>query len=390
MEDRTMFADRPGLSAALTAALVISCGACGRLHAVKDKLLGHHDQGHVDQPKPGEATQLIAVDQDVDAWADDAIRQLQLPAADGTSAKPQDSCESYYDGMLTYAKAMQAIYIKRYLAWGRFQLAHGGFQQPLIYNQTIDEGGLPADDSAKGSAVDAAAPMAESAASTSPAANSTVTAGATASPNDGASPTAPDAVASEYETNNRTEGVDETDYVKSNGRYVFVANGNLLRVFDLNGKIVNAAQIVNETSRGLHLAGSTLVLITTSTKANPYPQPLIQPVNGGDWWAYWNSRRQRLWYYAEMTNVHEFHIEDDGSLTPTTKKSYVGSFRDGREIDGTLHIVMQKQLPWNILQTGLDANILPAYAQIHSNADLIAYARRAAAENLNSWRQLMF
>lgn len=368
------------------AASAWACGAFKKNKSdAKDKKGEHHDAPPPGPPPP------IAIDDDVDGWANRSITALSLPAADKDAVKPHDSCQQYYDSMLGYAQAMEAIHVKRFLAWSRYQLAVGGFG--VLAKSGGFPGGGPMGNKSSGGddgGADNSAPT-SSKADSAPSAPSAASSEA-ASVGKQASPTAPGAVASEYQTNNQVQGVDETDYVKSNGRYVFVAHGNLLRVIDLAGNIVYAAQIAGENPRGLHLVGNKLALITESSVANPYQTPNIDlPFDNPDyWWAYWGYNRQRTWFYTQVTNVHEFTIGDDGKLTPAKDRKYFGNFRDGREIGGTVHLVLQKQLPWNILSTGLDLYGNGGLIFVKDDAALKTYAKRLAEENLNAWRRYMF
>lgn len=363
---------------------------CGQLQKAAKKAAGKSDGASQTSDVPPGPTEPVTVDPNVDQWADDSIASLSLPASNGAAVAPYESCTAYYNGFMNYAKAIQAMYIKRFLAWGRYQIAVGA----LPYNQIILDGnyvptGKSGDDieeSAMGSDGDGGMPTeAESA-------DNAVSGPNVGAKQDTAVPQTTNVNKDEYTTNNQEQGVDETDYVKSNGRYVFVAQGNLLRAINLQGDSVFAAQIVGENPRGLHLAGNKLVLITESS----HPVAVANPVAGlpvsdaGYWWGYFDYHRRSLWHYQQVTNVREFSIQDNGTLIAGKERKYFGNFREGREIGGELHLVMQKNLPWHILLTGLNFNLHPLYWLVKSEADLVAYAQKIAEQNLNTLRVLMF
>jgi hypothetical protein len=363
---------------------------CGQLDKAVKKAKGEEDSASQTSDTPPGPTEPVTVDQNVDQWADDSISALSLPANDRSAVAPYESCTAYYNGFMGYAKAIQAMYIKRFLAWGRYQLAVGALPyRPVIVNDgyidypngSAKSGSNDMPDASDMGAPTGTAESADNAVSASNGAQQPATAPQTTNVNK-----------DEYTTNNQEQGVDETDYVKSNGRFIFIAHGNLLRVIDLKGDNVFAAQIVGESPRGLHLAGNKLVLITQSS----VPVAVTNQVTGlpvsdaAYWWGYYDYYRRSIWHYQQVTNVREFTVQDNGTLIAGKERKYYGNFREGREIGGELHLVMQKNLPWNILLTGLNFNMQPLYWLVRSEAELVAYAQKVAEQNLNTLRVLMF
>lgn len=372
----------------LAAAMVILTGwglfGCGRFNEAVKQAKGDTksaDQSY-DSTEPG-PTEPIVVDQNVDQWADNSISALNLPANDRNAVAPYESCTAYYSGVMNYAKAIQAMYVKRFLGWSRYQIAVGAIltnQGVVVGNnkQWDDQVSSGDNDMSPTSAKDNVAES--SSANNGPQSNQTT------------APQTTNVNHEEYATNNQELGVDETDYVKSNGKFIFVAHGNLLRATNLKGDIVHAAQILGESSRGLHLSGNKLVLITESSEpiALENPELAYSQADPGYWWGYYDWQRRRQWHYQKVTHVREFEIQESGVLAPGKERKYYGNFRDGREIGGELHLVLQKNLPWNILLTGLNFNMQPLYWLVKNEADLIAYAQKIAEQNLNAFRVLMF
>lgn len=103
----------------------------------------------------------------------------------------------------------------------------------------------------------------------------------------GGAPTAAPAVtgqkASDYSTTNvQIAGVDEADYVKNDGEYIYTISGSQVVIVDANPaadmQIVSTINLSQRNPSQIYINGDRLVVIGTEYTTYPYPIPLDEPI----------------------------------------------------------------------------------------------------------------
>jgi inhibitor of cysteine peptidase len=140
-------------------------------------------------------------------------------------------------------------------------------------------------------------------------------------------------------TNVQVAGVDEPDFVKNDGRYIYLISGDTLTIVDAypaSTASVISKTILDDTPRELFLSGDHLVLFTTGTgtlsdASGPVSPPQIKsmPYYGG---------------VATITHAVFYDISD--RKNPSGIKDYTidGDYTDARLIGSNLYLVTREQV----------------------------------------------
>ena len=136
-------------------------------------------------------------------------------------------------------------------------------------------------------------------------------------------------------TNNQVEGVDEADFVKTDGYFIYYLNGKTLHVLStaIPGTISLVTEMVMEgTPQAMMLNGDRLVVISSVNSWNIDPtDPLADHLGWDGQWSSWRTNTLTKFTVIDLSNrstpeiVRELYIE--------------GYYNTAREIDGSVRAV---------------------------------------------------
>ena len=133
-------------------------------------------------------------------------------------------------------------------------------------------------------------------------------------------------------TNTQVDGVDEADFVETDGHYIYVAHNGELKIVGADTNVV-ATVTLSGNVVGQFLSGNRLTVITQSgyggccsiyaKMASPYAP-----------WGAWNPQ----------TTVTVYDIADPTAPAALTRRVYDGAYRDARAVDGVVHVVLDSSI----------------------------------------------
>ena len=131
------------------------------------------------------------------------------------------------------------------------------------------------------------------------------------------------------DTNTQVDGVDEADFVETDGRYLYVARNGTLTILDAeSGSSAQAA--LSGYVVGQFLFGDRLTVITQSGGGWFGPTARLAY---GPWWD-WNPQ----------TTVTVFDVSDRAAPAVAGQTVFDGAYRDSRSVDGTVYLVLDRAL----------------------------------------------
>lgn len=145
-------------------------------------------------------------------------------------------------------------------------------------------------------------------------------------------------------TNNQTEGVDEGDVIKTDGKHIFSLNQNSVHIINPNPikpEIISIIDVPNQRGNvsDIYVESNRLVLIGTSYVMYGYPKDLIAPL-GPDF---------APTYSTSNTFVLVYDITNPAKPVLSKDMDYEGSYVSSRLIQDKLYLISSKALDyWNI------------------------------------------
>lgn len=140
-------------------------------------------------------------------------------------------------------------------------------------------------------------------------------------------PTGRDGTASD--TNTQVDGVDEADFVETDGRYVYVSRNGVLSILDIDSNLASQTALSGYVV-GQFLAGDRLTVISQS--GGGWYGPMVRMAYG-PWWD-WNPQ----------TTVTVFDISDRTAPVVAGQTVFDGSYRDARAVNGVVYVVTDRSL----------------------------------------------
>jgi uncharacterized secreted protein with C-terminal beta-propeller domain len=150
----------------------------------------------------------------------------------------------------------------------------------------------------------------------------------------------PSAGATDHSTTNvQVAGVDEPDFVKNDGKYIYVISGDTLTIVDAypaaSAAIISKTTL-DDTPKEIFVSGNRLVLFTTGSPSS----------GSGDGPAYAANLKSMPYYrsYTPVTRAVFYDISDRKS--PRVVKDYEidGDYIDARLIGNNLYLVTREQV----------------------------------------------
>lgn len=131
------------------------------------------------------------------------------------------------------------------------------------------------------------------------------------------------------DTNTQVDGVDEADFVETDGRYLYVARNGALTIVDSDSTVASQTSLSGYTV-GQFLAGDRLTVITQ---------------DGGGWYGSMARMAYGSWWnWNPQTTVTIFDVSDPTAPTLTSQTVFDGSYQDARAVDGNVYLVLDRSI----------------------------------------------
>ena len=130
------------------------------------------------------------------------------------------------------------------------------------------------------------------------------------------------------DTNTQVNGVDEADFVETDGHYVYVARNNALTILD--GSTISSQTSLSGDVVGQYLDGDRLTVITQT--GGGWYGPMIKMAPG----AFWNWNPQ--------TTVTVYDLTDRTAPVVASQTLFDGAYRDSRAVDGNVYLVLDRNV----------------------------------------------
>lgn len=131
-------------------------------------------------------------------------------------------------------------------------------------------------------------------------------------------------------TNNQEEGVDEADFVETDGNMVYVARNGGLTIVDRDLNVASQVSLSGNVV-GAFLSGGRLTVITQSGYGSWYG-PVLRLAGPGS--------MPYGWAGDPETTVTVFDVADPTTPTIASQTTFDGSFHDARAVDGVVYLVL--------------------------------------------------
>jgi inhibitor of cysteine peptidase len=140
-------------------------------------------------------------------------------------------------------------------------------------------------------------------------------------------------------TNVQVAGVDEPDFVKNDGRYIYVISGDTLTIVDAypaTSAAVISKTTLDDTPKEIFLSGNRLVLLAAGTGTS----------SGGDDTVYASQMKPLPYYGGSNSVTHAVFYDISDRKNPMVVKDFAidGDYIDARLIGGNLYLVTREQV----------------------------------------------
>jgi uncharacterized secreted protein with C-terminal beta-propeller domain len=132
------------------------------------------------------------------------------------------------------------------------------------------------------------------------------------------------------DTNTQVNGVDEADFVETDGHYLYVAHNGQLSIVGTDLTVASQSTLSGNVV-GEFLAGDRLTVITQSGYG--WYGPMVRIAACGPWWP-----------TNPQTTVTVYDVTDRTAPTVVTQTMFDGGFQDARAVDGVVYVVLQRGL----------------------------------------------
>lgn len=131
------------------------------------------------------------------------------------------------------------------------------------------------------------------------------------------------------DTNTQVDGVDEADFVETDGHYLYVAHNGQLSIVGTDLTVASQSSLSGNVV-GEFLAGDRLTVITQSGYG--WYGPMVK-MACGPWWP-----------TNPQTTVTVYDVTDRTAPAIVTQTLLDGGFQDARAVDGVVYVVLQRGL----------------------------------------------
>ena len=174
-------------------------------------------------------------------------------------------------------------------------------------------------------------------------------------------------------TNNQEQGVDEADFVKTDGYNIYYLNGQILNIFSVPefGEVSLTSQTrIEGTPSAMLLSGDNLVVISSVSSWNIPRDSEIGEAMG--WDSNWNS-----WRVDSLTKFSVFDISNKSDVSQERELYLEGWYSTAREVNGTVRAVTHSWMNINGLRSYL--NLPSGYYNLDYDDPLRLTLRQEAA-----------
>jgi len=130
------------------------------------------------------------------------------------------------------------------------------------------------------------------------------------------------------DTNTQVNGVDEADFVETDGHYIYVAHNDQLSIVGTDLTVASQSSLSGNVV-GEFLAGDRLTVITQT---------------GTGWYGPMVRMAYLPWQWNPQTTVTVYDVTDRTAPAVVTQTSFDGGFQDARAVDGVVYVVLQRGL----------------------------------------------
>jgi len=192
------------------------------------------------------------------------------------------------------------------------------------------------------------------------------------------------------QTNNQESGVDEADFIKTDGHYIYMINGNKLLVMgvpefgELN-LLSNTTMLGNPMQ--MMLEGERLVITSSIDYWNlPYDHPLLELMGHEESYTWIDSEGiEHFSTYTRYESLVMYSIIDiSDKLNPTVEKELLveGNYHTSRLVDGTVRSVTHLYTYFQGIQTWV--NLPDSYYQIKDTYERMNIWNQSLIDTINS------
>jgi uncharacterized secreted protein with C-terminal beta-propeller domain len=142
-------------------------------------------------------------------------------------------------------------------------------------------------------------------------------------------------------TNVQVLGVDEADYVKTDGNFLYTLGSQGLSVIDAQSQSLIHQQAFDGTPVGLYLRGDRLSVITYTWTLHKLTLPAGVHLEEDSLAAYWGDYPQLV---DEFVKVTVLDVSDPAAPTVTEETRIDGSYRDSRAIGDRIYLAVSNPL----------------------------------------------
>lgn len=140
------------------------------------------------------------------------------------------------------------------------------------------------------------------------------------------------------QTNVQVAGVDEPDFIKNDGRYIYLISGDTVKIVDAypaTSAAILSETMIDDTPKEIFLSGDRLVLFTTGSASRDDDGPV-----------YASQVKAMRYYggYAPVTHALFYDISDRKNPRVIRDVEIDGDYTDARLIGTTLYLVTREQV----------------------------------------------
>ncbi len=187
------------------------------------------------------------------------------------------------------------------------------------------------------------------------------------------------------DTNTQVSGVDEADFVETDGRFIYVARGGGLTIFDTADQLSSVSELaLSGNVVGEFLSGDRLTVITQSGYGGGWYGGISPLIRIADFAGSFVPGR-----WNPQTTVTVFDVSDRSAPSIASQTTLDGDFRDARAVNGTVYVVLENSfnLPAPLYT---DAPVIPDETEVfitdpveHETSVIVAVSEESNGESSN-------